>query len=51
MTADKGLAIVQALYDVAGEGRDQFAVVDIGINPNNRAPPGSDMVGWVPPEW
>jgi len=48
MTADKGLATVQALYDVAGEGRDQFAVVDIGINPNIQVPPGSDMVGWVP---
>ena len=48
MTADKGLAIVQALYDVAGEGRDRFAVVDIGINPNIQVPPGSDMVGWVP---
>lgn len=48
MRADKGLAIVQALYEVAGEGRDQFAVVDIGINPNIQVPPGSDMVGWVP---
>jgi leucyl aminopeptidase (aminopeptidase T) len=48
MTADKGLVIVQALYDVAGEGRDQFAVVDIGINPKIQVPPGSGMVGWVP---
>ncbi len=48
MSADKGLAIVQAFYDVAGEGRDRFAVVDIGINPNIQLLPGSDMVGWVP---
>lgn len=48
MTADKGLEIIQASYDVAGEGRDRFAVVDIGINPNIQVPPGSDMLGWVP---
>jgi len=48
MKADNGLELIQASYDVAGEGRDQFAVVDIGINPNIQLQPGSSMVGWVP---
>lgn len=48
MTADQGLEAVQALYDVAGEGRDRFAVVDIGINPNMTIPAGSSVVGFVP---
>ena len=48
MKADNGLELIQAIYDVAGEGRDQFAVVDIGINPNIQLQPGSSMVGWVP---
>ncbi len=48
MTADKGLEIIQASYDVAGEGRDRFAVVDIGINPNIQLQPGSSVLGWVP---
>jgi leucyl aminopeptidase (aminopeptidase T) len=48
MTADKGLDIIQASYDVAGEGRDRFAVIDIGINPNIQLQPGSSVLGWVP---
>jgi len=48
MTADKGLEIIQASYDVAGEGRDRFAVIDIGINPNIQLQPGSSVLGWVP---
>ncbi len=48
MTAAKGVEAVQAYYDVSGEGRDLFSVVDIGINPNMEIVPGSRMVGWVP---
>jgi leucyl aminopeptidase (aminopeptidase T) len=48
MTADKGLDIIQASFDVAGEGRDRFAVIDIGINPNIQLQPGSSVLGWVP---
>ncbi len=48
MTADKGLEIIRASYDVAGEGRDRFAVIDIGINPNIQLQPGSSVLGWVP---
>lgn len=48
MTADKGIEVVQAAYDVAGPGRDRFSVIDIGLNPNIQIPPGSDVVGFVP---
>jgi aminopeptidase len=30
----------KALYDAAPEGKDQFAALDIGINPNVKLPPG-----------
>ena len=48
MTAAEGLEPLQAYYDVSGEGRDLFSVVDIGINPNMEIPEGSRLVGWVP---
>src|SRR4051812_37846324 len=32
MTAKSGLETLKALYDASGEGKDNFAVIDIGIN-------------------
>jgi leucyl aminopeptidase (aminopeptidase T) len=47
MNADKGLELVEAAYDSAGEGRDRFGVIDVGINPALIAPKGSKLVSWV----
>jgi len=48
MTAKSGLEPFKALYDAAGPGKDEFAVIDIGINPNVHLVPGSRMVGYMP---
>jgi len=48
MTAESGLERLQAVYDAAGPGKDLFAVVDVGLNPNVHIPSGSQMVGWMP---
>jgi leucyl aminopeptidase (aminopeptidase T) len=48
MTAKSGLEPLKALYEAAGEGRDALSVVDIGINPNVRIPPGSRLVSFMP---
>ena len=39
---------MKALYDAAGEGKDLFAVVDLGINPNVKLPSSSAVGTWVP---
>ena len=43
-----GFEPLKALYDAAGEGKDQFAVVDLGINPNVKLPSSSAVGMWVP---
>ena len=48
MTAKSGLEPLQARYDVADSGKELFAAVSIGINPNVRLVPGSRMVAWMP---
>ena len=48
MTAKSGLEPLKALYDAAGPGKDLFAAIDLGINPNVRLLPGSHMVAWMP---
>jgi hypothetical protein len=35
-------------YEAAGEGKDLFGLIDIGVNQNVRIPPGSRMVGYMP---
>lgn len=47
MNAEEGLEPVREFFDAAGEGRDQFAVIDIGLNPNVELAPGSRMAGWM----
>jgi hypothetical protein len=47
MTAKSGLEPLKALYDAAGPGKEEFAVMEIGINPNVRLVPGSRMVSFV----
>ena len=43
-----GFEKMKAEYDAAGEGKDLFAVVDFGINPNVKLPAGSKIATWVP---
>ena len=43
-----GFDLLKAAYDAAGEGKDLFAVVDFGINPNVRLPATSQIATWVP---
>lgn len=48
MTAKSGLEPAKALYDASGSGKDLFAFVDVGMNPNVHLVPGSRMVAWMP---
>lgn len=48
MTAESGLEPLKARYDAAGPGKELFAAIDIGINPNVYLVPGSRMVAWMP---
>ncbi len=48
MTAKSGLEPLKAYYDAAGAGKDDFSVIDIGINPNVKLKPGSKFANWVP---
>jgi aminopeptidase len=43
-----GFEKLKAAYDLAGEGKDLFAVVDFGINPNVKLPANSAIATWVP---
>lgn len=36
------------LYDAAAPGKDEFAVIDLGINPNVTVPAKSKLTTWVP---
>ncbi len=47
MTAGSGLEPMEAFYNAAGEGKDMFSIVDIGINPNVQPLPGTDMIAWM----
>lgn len=43
-----GFEKMKAAYDAAGDGKDLFAVVDFGINPNVKLPANSKIATWVP---
>jgi hypothetical protein len=43
-----GFGPMKALYDAAGEGKDLFAVIDLGINPNIALPAAIAVGTWVP---
>lgn len=47
MTAASGLAPLKELYDSCGRDKDEFAAVNIGINPNVKIPSDSKMVAWM----
>lgn len=48
MTAKSGIEPLKALYDAAGTGKEEFAFIDIGINPDVHIKPGSKLVAWMP---
>jgi leucyl aminopeptidase (aminopeptidase T) len=48
LTAKTGLEPLKAIYDVADSGKEDFAFVDLGINPDVKLKPGSKMVAWMP---
>jgi leucyl aminopeptidase (aminopeptidase T) len=43
-----GFASYKARYDAAGEGRDAFGILDIGLNPHIRLPEGSGFGSFLP---
>ncbi len=47
MSAKSGLKSYKERYEAADEGKDEFAFVDIGINPDVKIIPGSKMVAWM----
>jgi uncharacterized protein (TIGR03067 family) len=47
MTAEAGLDRIKALYEAAGAGKDEFSMIDLGINPNVRLPKASRMAAWM----
>lgn len=49
-TANAGPAFERwkTIYEKAPMGRDEFATIDIGTNPNVKIPAGSKLVTWVP---
>ena len=47
MTAQSGIEPLKRLYDACGAGKDRFAALDVGVNPNVRIPPDSRMVAWM----
>jgi aminopeptidase len=48
MVAESGLEPLKARYDASSSDKDQFAFIDIGINPNVSLPPGSRIVSYMP---
>jgi leucyl aminopeptidase (aminopeptidase T) len=48
MTAKSGIAPMKAMYDAAGAGKEDFAYIDFGINPDVKVKPGSKLIAWMP---
>ncbi|MGC4119366.1 MAG: aminopeptidase [Myxococcales bacterium] len=48
MTSKDDFSALKAEYDAAPEGRDVFALVDIGLNPNVKVPPGTRLLSYLP---
>jgi leucyl aminopeptidase (aminopeptidase T) len=48
MTAKSGLEPLKAFYDAAGAGKEDFSLIDLGINPNVKLKQGSKFANWVP---
>jgi aminopeptidase len=48
MTAKSGIAPLKAMYDAAEAGKEDFAYIDFGINPDVKIKPGSKLIDWMP---
>jgi aminopeptidase len=48
MTAKSGIAPLKAMYDAAEAGKEDFAYIDLGINPDVKIKPGSKLIAWMP---
>ncbi len=47
MSAKSGIEPLQKAYDAAGKGKDEFAIIDIGINPSVPASASTRLQNWV----
>lgn len=47
LTADKGLARLEASYKASGKGKELLGAIDVGLNPGVKAPKGSRLVSFV----
>lgn len=47
MSGRPGFETVKARYDVAGAGKEEFAFIDVGINPGLVIPEGSKLLNWT----
>ena len=47
ISGKSGFDRIKAFYDAAGPGRDEFALVDIGVNPKLGEGPGSRILNYV----
>lgn len=47
MSAKSGLESYKERYDAAGEGKDEFGYIDLGLNPEVKIIPGSKMEAWM----
>jgi aminopeptidase len=47
MTAKSGLEKLKAMYDAGDQRKDEFSLLDIGINPNMPYKTGSDLAGFM----
>ena len=48
MTAKSGIEPFKKFYDAAESGKDEFAYIDLGINPDVHIKPSSKLVAWMP---
>jgi leucyl aminopeptidase (aminopeptidase T) len=48
ITAKSALKRLKDMYDAASKGKENFAFIDFGINPNVKIPRGSEMVAYMP---
>jgi len=49
MTAKSGLEALKALYDASGGGKDLFAYIDLGLNPEAKVPTNTGHIVWMAP--
>jgi leucyl aminopeptidase (aminopeptidase T) len=49
MTAASNIQLVKTAYDAAGGDKDQFAYIDIGLNPETTLPLGTGSIVWMAP--